>query len=193
MGHFGSTTARRTQVVKDDLNTAYGVGSAVLGNVLPVTAPFTMIIGMVRDAKAIYSTVNHIRALEIILAQASSPGSGAHNGTVEAIAHCLTKKTHKAAKRGLRLLPKIGGMFTTGYAALKNLYKRAKGTLGVHRRESASTLLVNSINGDPFALSVCVNLMGEKPFLEVYEAARTGGDSAFNEAVESLMEKFKSM
>lgn len=192
MGHFGVTTARRNQVIKNDLKTAYGVGSAVLGQLVPVAAPVTLVVGLVRDAKALYSTVGHIRALELILADARRENSGVLAGTIEAIEHCLTKKTHKAVKKGINLLPKIGSIFTMGFGAVKNLYKRAKGTLGKHRLESATVLLLNSVNGCPFALRACVNLLGDERFIEIFNSARSGASDEFDDAVLVLAEKFKS-
>ncbi|MGB0670803.1 MAG: hypothetical protein ACPGNT_04855 [Rhodospirillales bacterium] len=193
MGLFGKTTARRNQVLKKGAKSAYTVGSFVAGQLVPVAAPITMVIGMVRDAKALYSTVNHIRALELILGEILSDGDGALDGTQEAIEHAITKKTHKAVKRGLNIVPKVGSALTSVYGMGKWLYKKFKGTLGVHRQQSATILLLNSIQGDPYALKACVNLLGEDRFIEIFNSARSGFSAEFDDAVEVLAEKFKSM
>ncbi|MGB0683444.1 MAG: hypothetical protein ACPGOV_12075 [Magnetovibrionaceae bacterium] len=193
MGHFGQTNARRNQVIKNDAKTAYSVGSFLAGQLVPVAAPITMIVGMVTDAKAIYSTHNHLKVLKLILADIISDGQGALDGTQDAIEHCITKKTHKIAKRGVRLLPKVGGFLTSVYGMGKWVYKKAKGTLGKHRTESATILLLNSMQGDPYALRACVNLLGDQRFLEIYDSARGGASDEFDDAVLVLAEKFKSM
>lgn len=140
--------------------------SGALAPVVAVTGPIGLALALIDSGFSGYSalkTYRHIKQLEHLL-QNSGLASQAKPGTKEAIIFCCKKKNKKLKRKGLGCIPVLGSICNSAYTAGRSIYKRAKGTRGVERRQQASVLWQNTLLGDPLAIAACKEILGENVY-----------------------------
>ncbi|MES2711976.1 MAG: DUF4157 domain-containing protein [Pseudomonadota bacterium] len=173
----GAVSATNTTfAVMGGTGVAGSVTGALASGAAAAMAPAALVLGpvgiafMIADLTLSFvsaaKTYAHIKELESILvyAEAGSGKLAAHPGTVNAIAFTLNKKNKKLKRKGVGCIPVLGSICNTVYTAGRSIQKRNDNSRGVERRSHATTLWVNMMAKDRYAIAACSSLLGEKMF-----------------------------
>ncbi len=185
LGRFGNVAMGANFAATGSAFTAASTGvSAALAPIAAVTGPVGLALALVESAfsaASAVSTYGHIKNLEKILV---ALGPGAMPGTCDAILFCCKKKNKKLKRKGLGCIPVFGSICNSVYTLGRTIQKSYQGTKGKERRKQASTLWVNTLNGDKCAIAACKEILGVK----VYDLIKgcSDGDLVLKKKMKSL-------
>jgi len=157
---------------------SHGVGAAAaagaaMAPALAVLGPIgwaLMAVDVALSAKSAASTYSHIKKLEVIhshwlaMFRVNNLSNPPRASTLRASEWTLNQKNRKLKRKGLGCLPILGSTLNTVYTLGRTIQKRVMGTKGKDRHGHAVVLWQNMMANDPFAMEVCLELLGTRVF-----------------------------